>query len=218
MRGSMKVVEMAIPGAYRIVPERFADSRGSFHEAFRADELSEAIGYRFVVRQANYSTSCRDTVRGIHGTLLPPGQAKLVTCIGGSVMDVAVDLRVGSPTFGQYEVTYQDEDSGIAVYMADGLGHAFHALTDNARMNYLCSEEYVPGTMLEINPMDPDIGIPWDLGGEPIMSAKDGGAIGLHQAAADGLLPTYEQCLEHYANLRRTGSASLASATVPDVH
>jgi NDP-hexose 3,5-(Or5-) epimerase len=202
MSGSMKIVEMAIPNAYRIIPERYADDRGSFHEAFRADQLSEVIGYPFVVGQANYSVSCRDTVRGIHGTMLPPGQAKLVTCIGGAVMDVAVDLRVGSPTFGHYEVTYQDEDSGIAVYLADGLGHAFHALTDGARMNYLCSEEYLPGTMLEINPLDPDIGIPWKLTGEPIMSAKDGGAIGLKQAAAYGLLPTYAECLAHYAALK----------------
>jgi NDP-hexose 3,5-(Or5-) epimerase len=201
MSGSLKIVEMTIPNAYRLVPERYPDHRGSFHEGFRAEELSEVIGYPFVVGQANYSVSCRDTVRGIHGTLLPPGQAKLVTCIGGAVMDVAVDLRVGSPTFGQYDVTYQDEDSGIAVYLADGLGHAFHALTDGARMNYLCSESYVPGTMLEINPLDPDIAIPWKLTGEPIMSAKDGGAIGLHQAAEAGLLPTYEECLAHYAAL-----------------
>ncbi len=202
MPGSLKIVEMTIPNAYRLIPERYPDHRGSFHEGFRSDELSEVIGYPFVVGQANYSVSCRDTVRGIHGTLLPPGQAKLVTCIGGAVMDVAVDLRIGSPTFGQYDVTYQDEDSGIAVYLADGLGHAFHALTDGARMNYLCSEEYIPGTMLEINPMDPDIGIPWKLTGDAIMSEKDAGALGLHEAAAQGLLPTYEECLAHYEALK----------------
>ncbi|MBP2329062.1 NDP-hexose 3,5-(Or5-) epimerase [Kibdelosporangium banguiense] len=210
MPGSLKIVEMTIPNAYRLIPEQYPDRRGSFHEGFRADELSEVIGYPFVVGQANYSVSCRDTVRGIHGTLLPPGQAKLVTCIGGAVMDVAVDLRIGSPTFGQYDITYQDEDSGIAVYLADGLGHAFHALTDGARMNYLCSEEYVPGTMLEINPLDPDIGIPWKLTGEPIMSQKDGGALGLKQAEAAGLLPTYEQCLAHYAALKANGPSRSA--------
>src|SRR4051794_38016158 len=99
MSGSMKIVEMSIPNAYRIIPERFPDDRGSFHEAFRSDALSEVIGYPFVIGQANYSVSRRDTVRGIHGTMLPPGQGKLVTCIGGAVMDVAVDLRIGSPTF-----------------------------------------------------------------------------------------------------------------------
>lgn len=202
MSGSMKIVEMTIPNAYRIIPEHYPDRRGRFHEAFRAGELSAMIGYPFVVGQANYSASCRDTVRGIHGTMLPPGQAKLVTCVGGAVMDVVVDLRVGSPTYGQYDVTYQDEDSGIAVYLADGLGHAFHALSDGACMNYLCSEEYVPGTMVEINPLDPDIGIRWQLTGQPIMSEKDAGALSLKQAEAAGLLPTYGECLAHYAALQ----------------
>jgi NDP-hexose 3,5-(Or5-) epimerase len=207
MSSSMKIVEMAIPNAYRIVPHQYPDRRGSFHEAFRASELSDAIGYPFVVGQANYSTSCRNTVRGIHGTMLPPGQAKLVTCVRGAVLDVAVDLRVGSRTFGLFDITYQDEDSGTAVYLADGLGHAFMALTDNACMNYLCSEEYVPGTMLEINPFDPDIAIPWKLTGPPIMSEKDAGAIGLKDAEAAGLLPTYEECLAHYAALKALSSS-----------
>ncbi|RZQ61303.1 dTDP-4-keto-6-deoxy-D-glucose epimerase [Amycolatopsis suaedae] len=198
----MTITETAIADAYRIVPKQYPDRRGRFHEAFRADALSEVIGYPFVVGQANYSTSCKNTVRGIHGTALPPGQAKLVTCVRGAVMDVVVDLRVGSPTYGMYDVTHQDEDSGIAVYLADGLGHAFIALTDNACMNYLCSEEYVPGTMLEINPMDPDVGIPWPLTGPAIMSDKDGGAVSLKQAEADGLLPTYDECVAHYAALK----------------
>lgn len=207
MSGSMRVVEMAIPNAYRISPEHHPDRRGRFHEAFRADELSELIGYPFVVGQANYSVSCRNTVRGIHGTMMPPGQAKLVTCVRGAVMDVAVDLRVGSRTFGLFDITYQDEESGVAVYLADGLGHAFLALTDDACMNYLCSEEYVPGTMLEIDPLDPDIGIPWKLTGPPIMSEKDAGAIRLKQAEADGLLPTYDECLAHYVALKANSPA-----------
>lgn len=198
----LRIVEMAIPNAYRIFPTRRPDLRGSFHEAFRAAQIEAAVGYPFVVEQANYSVSCRNTVRGLHGTLLPPGQAKLVTCVRGAVMDVAVDLRVGSPTFGRYEVTYQDEDSGTAVYLADGLGHGFLALTDNACMNYLCSTAYTPGTMLEINPFDPDIGIPWELSGPPIMSDKDAGALGLREAQDRGLLPDHQGCLAHYARLR----------------
>lgn len=207
MSGSMKVVETAISDAYRLIPEQYPDRRGRFHEAFRASELTDVIGYPFVVGQANYSVSCRNTVRGIHGTMIPPGQAKLVTCVRGAVMDVVVDLRVNSPTYGMFDITHQDEESGTAVYLADGLGHAFMALTDDACMNYLCSEEYVPGTMLEINPLDPDIGIPWKLTGPPIMSAKDGGAIGLKEAEAAGLLPTYDECLAYYAALK-AGSPS----------
>lgn len=198
----MKIVELAIPNAYRITPERHLDRRGHFFEAFRADALSEAIGYPFVIGQANYSTSRRNTLRGVHGTRIPPGQAKLVTCVRGAVLDVVVDLRVGSPTFGACELTRQDEDSGVAVYLADGLGHAFLALTDGACMSYLCSEAYVPGTMIEIDPLDPDIGIPWGLVEPPIMSDKDAAAPGLRAAVAAGVLPGYEECLAYYETLR----------------
>ncbi|WP_184694857.1 dTDP-4-dehydrorhamnose 3,5-epimerase family protein [Saccharothrix tamanrassetensis] len=198
----MKTTAMSIRDAYRIYPEHHPDRRGRFHEAFRAGELSEVIGYPFEVGQANYSVSAKNTLRGIHGTTIPPGQAKLVTCVRGAVMDVAVDLRVGSPTFGAYEVTYQDEESGVAVYLADGLGHAFLALTDDACMNYLCSEEYVPGTMIVVDPLDPDIGIPWNLTDPPIMSDKDASGLSLKDAVSSGLLPTYEECLAHYAELR----------------
>ncbi|WP_107054156.1 dTDP-4-dehydrorhamnose 3,5-epimerase family protein [Streptomyces sclerotialus] len=194
---------MSIEGAYRIVPNKFPDQRGSFFEAFRADILTEIIGYPFAVRQANYSVSRRNTMRGIHSTSLPPGQAKLVTCVRGAVLDVAVDLRVGSPTFGKYDTTPQDEESGTAVYLADGIGHAFLALTDDACMNYLCSEAYIPGTMIEVNPLDPDIGIPWGNTEPPIMSEKDATAPTLAEAVSQGLLPLYEECLVHYEALRK---------------
>jgi NDP-hexose 3,5-(Or5-) epimerase len=206
MLSTMQITEMSMPNAYRIVPQRHLDRRGHFFEAFRADAISETIGYPFVVGQANYSVSRRNTVRGIHGTSIPPGQAKLVTCVRGAVLDVAVDLRIGSPTYGAYELTRQDEESGVAVYLADGLGHAFLALTDDACMSYLCSEPYVPGTMLEINPFDPEIGIPWNMSAPPIMSDKDAAAPTLAAAAAAGMLPKYEDCIAHYAALK-AGSA-----------
>ncbi|WP_327000789.1 dTDP-4-dehydrorhamnose 3,5-epimerase [Dactylosporangium sp. NBC_01737] len=198
----MKIVEMSVRDAYCITPDKHHDRRGHFYEAFRASALTEAIGYPFVVGQQNYSLSSRNTMRGIHGTTVPPGQAKLVTCVRGAVLDVVVDLRIGSPTYGMCEMTRQDEESGIAVYLADGLGHAFLALTDDACMSYLCSEAYVPGTMIEINPLDPDIAIPWGITEPPIMSDKDAGAPSLAETAAAGLLPTFEQCQEHYAALR----------------
>ncbi|MFF0744457.1 dTDP-4-dehydrorhamnose 3,5-epimerase family protein [Streptomyces sp. NPDC004111] len=201
------VTEMKIRDAYRIAPNKYPDQRGWFFEAFRSDILTDIIGYPFTVGQANYSLSRRNTVRGIHSTSLPPGQAKLVTCVRGAVLDVAVDLRVGSPTFGMYDVTPQDEESGMAVYLADGIGHAFLTLTDDACMNYLCSEAYVPGTMIEVNPLDPDIGLPWDLKEPPVMSEKDATAPTLSEAQALGMLPSYEDCLAHYEALRkRSGS------------
>ncbi|WP_062346042.1 dTDP-4-dehydrorhamnose 3,5-epimerase family protein [Herbidospora yilanensis] len=196
------MTELSIPGAFRLTPQRYDDVRGYFMEGFRGDVVSEAIGYPFVTGQVNWSSSRRGTLRGIHGTTLPPGQAKLVTCVRGAVLDVVVDLRVGSPTYGKYELTRQEADSGTAVYLSDGLGHAFLALTDDACMNYVCSAAYVPGTMIEIDPLDPRIGIPWPLTGPPIMSEKDAGAPTLDEAEAKGILPTYEDCLAHYAALK----------------
>ncbi|GAB3888076.1 hypothetical protein GCM10029964_055090 [Kibdelosporangium lantanae] len=114
-----------------------------------------------------------------------------------------MDLRVGSPTFGMNEVTILDTHSASAVFMADGLGHAFLALTDDACVGYLCSTEYVPNTMIDINPLDPDLDLPWDLSTTPALSEKDNAAPGLAETARMGVLPTYGECLAHYAELRR---------------
>lgn len=195
----MKITEMRLPNAFRIVPERLDDVRGCFYEAWRSTKLLAAVGVPFTVAQVNFSVSRRNTLRGIHGITLPPGQAKLVTCVRGRVLDVVVDLRVGSPTFGCFEMTEQDEDSGVAVFVQEGLGHAFLALSDTACVNYLCSSEYVPGSMLDIQPLDSDLGIPWGLTEPPIMSEKDTAAPGLAEAARAGLLPRYLDCQAIYA-------------------
>lgn len=198
----MRISELAIPDAYLIVPEPIVDSRGVFYEAIRGEALRRITGHELAIRQVNYSVSRRNTVRGIHGTTLPPGQAKLVTCVRGAALDIAVDIRVGSPTFGHYAVTRQDAGSGTAVYLPDGIGHAFQALTDDTCMCYLCSEEYVPGTMIDIDALDPDLALPWELTGPAIRSIKDAAAPALSEAAAAGLLPTYEQCVRFYTGAR----------------
>ncbi|MFH0340711.1 MAG: dTDP-4-dehydrorhamnose 3,5-epimerase family protein [Chromatiales bacterium] len=198
----MKITELSISNSFRIESKKIPDNRGTFYEAVRYSALSEAIGYPFRVGQINFSVSAKNTLRGIHGTALPPGQEKLVTCVRGAALDVVVDLRVASPTFGKFEVTYQDADSGISVYMADGLGHAFLALTDDTCMNYVCSAEYVRGTMLDIDARDPAIGIPWELSEPPIMSEKDANAPTLAEAVEAGLLATYDECLEVYEKLK----------------
>lgn len=194
----MAIEEMKVRDAFRITPSQISDNRGRFFEAWRIGELTELTGQPFSVGQVNFSVSQRNTLRGIHGTTLPPGQAKLVTCVRGAALDVVVDLRVGSPTFGMFDTTLQEADSGIGVYLADGLGHAFLALTDDTCMNYLCSEEYVPGTMVDIQALDPEIGIPWNTSEPLIRSEKDAAAPSLSQAVALGLLPTYEQALASY--------------------
>ncbi|WP_198284288.1 dTDP-4-dehydrorhamnose 3,5-epimerase family protein [Saccharomonospora xinjiangensis] len=195
----MKISPTQIPGAFQITPEKLYDNRGYFYEAVRTEILSEAVGAPFSVAQVNFSVSAKNTLRGIHGTTLPPGQAKLVSCVRGAVLDIAVDLRVGSPTFGHHAVTYQDADSGVAVYLAEGLGHGFLALTDDTCMNYLCSEVYVPGTMIDVDALDPALALPWNLTEPPIRSAKDAAAPTLAEAEARGLLPRYEDCIALYS-------------------
>jgi NDP-hexose 5-epimerase len=190
----VRISAMEVPGAYRIEPEPVPDSRGRFYELVRSSTLLADTGWEFAVRQVNFSVSRRNTLRGIHGTVVPPGQVKFVTCVRGLALDIAVDIRAGSPTFGHYDLTYQSPESGAAVYLPDGIGHAFLALTDDTCMCYLCSTEYVPGTMIEIDALDPDLALPWELTEPPIRSAKDAAAPTLAEAAAAGLLPTYEQC------------------------
>ncbi|NED10848.1 dTDP-4-dehydrorhamnose 3,5-epimerase [Streptomyces sp. SID9124] len=194
----MAIEEMKVRDAFRITPSQLSDNRGLFFEAWRLSELTDATGQTFSVGQVNYSVSKRNTLRGIHGTTLPPGQAKLVTCVRGAALDVVVDLRVGSPTFGMFDTTLQEAGSGIGVYLADGLGHAFLALTDDTCMNYLCTEEYVPGTMVDIQALDPGLGIPWNTTEPLVRSEKDAAAPTLSEAVAQGLLPTYEQARASY--------------------
>jgi NDP-hexose 3,5-(Or5-) epimerase len=190
---------MTVPGAYRIDPEPLMDLRGHFYESVKNSSLQAVTGWDLTIRQVNFSVSKRNTMRGIHGTLLPPGQAKFITCVRGLAMDIAVDLRIGSPTFGHYDVTYQSPESGTAVYLPDGIGHAFLSLADDTTMCYLCSMEYVPGTMVDIDALDPELALPWELTEPPIRSAKDAAAPSLMEAAAAGLLPTYEQCMGTFA-------------------
>ena len=190
----MRISAMTVPGAYRIEPEPLTDARGHFYESVKGSALLASTGWELTIRQVNFSVSRRNTVRGIHGTTVPPGQAKFITCVRGCALDIAVDIRVGSPTFGHFDLTYQNPESGTAVYLPDGIGHAFLALADDTCMCYLCSTEYQPGTMIEVDALDPDLALPWRLTEPPIRSGKDAAAPSLAAAAAAGLLPSYEEC------------------------
>ncbi|MEV0001589.1 dTDP-4-dehydrorhamnose 3,5-epimerase [Micromonospora sp. NPDC050980] len=198
----MEIQPLSVLDAYRIVPSKLTDERGCFYESLRRDRLLAATGHAFTARQANFSVSRRGTLRGIHGVRLPPGQAKVVNCVRGAVLDIVVDLRLDSPTFGTHAVNRLDADGGVAVFVAEGLGHGFVALTDDACVGYLCSTTYVPGTPLEVNPLDPELALPWQLAGPPLMSRKDAEAPGLAEAIRAGLLPTYAQCRAVYDRQR----------------
>jgi dTDP-4-dehydrorhamnose 3,5-epimerase len=186
----VKVRPLTIEGAFEVTPVQHRDSRGTFLEWYRFDALAAAVGHPLDLAQANLSTSARDVVRGIHFADLPPGQAKYVTCVAGAVLDVVVDIRVGSPTFGAWEAVPLDGEDRRAVYLAEGLGHGFCALTEGATVAYLCSSTYRPGHEHGINPLDPALGVAWPAAA-PVLSTKDAEAPTLAEARAAGLLPRY---------------------------
>lgn len=191
-----------IPDAFEITPTQFGDERGVFLEWYRFDALEEAIGHPFTLAQANTSVSRRGVFRGIHFADLPPGQAKYVTCPRGAVLDFVVDIRVGSPTFGQWDSVLLDGTDRRAIYIAQGLGHAFVALTPDATVSYLVSSRFDAKREHGINPLDPEIAlvVP-EQAGELILSTKDTDAPGLTEAAEQGLLPTWAEARGFYAGL-----------------
>jgi dTDP-4-dehydrorhamnose 3,5-epimerase len=119
-----------------------------------------------------------------------------VTCVSGAILDVAVDLRVGSATFGKWEIIRLDDQSRQAAFLAEGIGHAFMALSAEATVLYLCSTPYAPGRERGVHPLDPALGIPWPLDelGEPVLSEKDAAAPTVEEALRAGLLPRYADC------------------------
>ncbi|HWS35531.1 MAG TPA: dTDP-4-dehydrorhamnose 3,5-epimerase [Actinoplanes sp.] len=196
----MKIRPLTIEGAFEVTPVQHGDDRGRFLEWYRFDRLAEAVGHPLDLAQANLSTSARGVVRGIHFADVPPGQAKYVTCVSGAVTDVIVDLRAGSPTFGTWESVRLDDEDRRAVYLAEGLGHGFCALTEGATVAYLCSSTYRPGHEHGIHPLDPELGIVWPVA-EPVLSAKDDAAPSLAEARAHGLLPRYDVCNDFVKSL-----------------
>lgn len=206
----MQITPLSIEGAFVFTPTIHSDDRGSFLEWFRADAFEEATGHPFTLAQANSSVSRAGTLRGIHFAQLPPSQAKYVTCSSGSILDVVVDIRVGSPTYGQWEGVRLDGSTRRAVYLAEGLGHAFMALEEDTVVNYLCSAPYAPGREHGIDPRDPAIGIEWPTAaadGSPLamlLSPKDEAAPSLAEVEAHGLLPTVDEARAFVASLRRS--------------
>ena len=198
----MHIRELNIPDSYEITPKQFGDDRGVFLEWYRFDRLEETIGHSLNLRQANTSVSKRGVVRGIHFADIPVGQAKYVTATHGAVLDYVIDIRVGSPTFGQWDSVLLDDTDRRAIYLAEGLGHCFVSLTDDATVSYLVTDVFNPSREHGINPLDPDVALVFPKeAGEPLLSAKDTDAPGLAEAAASGLLPTWEASRAFYLSL-----------------
>ncbi|MFJ1746290.1 dTDP-4-dehydrorhamnose 3,5-epimerase [Streptomyces sp. NPDC088116] len=188
---------LSIEGTWVHEPKVFPDERGSFHEWFREPDFAAAAGHPLRLAQANCSVSSRGTLRGVHFADVPPGQAKYVKCVRGAILDVVVDIRVGSPTYRQWEIVRLDDVDHHSVYLSEGLGHAFLALTDDATVVYLCSEGYAPTREHGIHPLDPDLAIDWPADITPILSPKDSAAPTLAEAEERGMLPRYEDCVSY---------------------
>jgi dTDP-4-dehydrorhamnose 3,5-epimerase len=177
---------LSIPGLYVLETPVFSDERGEFREWFRLNELAN-----FTVAQANLSRSQRNGVRGLHYSLAPEGQAKVVTCVAGEIDDVVVDIRVDSPTYGRVEVVELTESSGLAVVVPTGVAHGYIATSERASLAYLISSPYNPEMEFEINPFDEALAVPWRLSGPAIISEKDASAPSLEQRRARGELPSF---------------------------
>lgn len=198
----MQIRELSIPDSYEITPKQHGDDRGVFFEWYRFDRLEETIGHSLNLRQANTSVSKRGVVRGIHFADIPPGQAKYVTAPHGAVLDYVIDIRVGSPTFGQWDSVLLDDVDRKAIYLSEGLGHCFVALTENATVSYLVTDVFNASREHGINPLDADVALVFPPeAGEPLLSPKDTGALGLTEAAATGLLPRWTETRAFYASL-----------------
>ena len=184
----MKVIETTLAGALIIEPKIFGDPRGYFMETFQAARYAEAgIPGPFV--QDNLSFSRRGILRGLH-VQNPRPQGKLVQVLQGEVFDVAVDIRVGSPTFGKWEGVVLSAENGRQFYVPAGFAHGFVVTSETALFAYKCTDYYAPESELSILWNDPDIAIAWPLT-EPQLSAKD--AVALRLSDIDpARLPKYQ--------------------------
>ena len=198
----MDVEPLKVSGAWSFTPKQWPDPRGVFLEWYKAGPVEQAVGHPLDVQQANHSVSSRGTLRGVHFADVPPSQAKYVYCTRGAVLDVVVDIRVGSPTFGASDSVLLDADDRRAVYLSEGLGHAFLALSDDTNITYLVSAPYAPAREHGISPLDPALGLPWPDDVELLLSDKDAAAPTLAQAREQGLLPGYADCQAFYEGLR----------------
>ena len=166
----MKAIPTELPGVIIIEPRVFSDTRGFFFESYHAARYAEA-GITVTFVQDNHSSSAKNTIRGLHYQLRRP-QAKLMRVIRGSVLDVAVDIRRGSPTFGRWVGVELSAENKRQLFVPAGFGHGFCATSDVAELEYKCSDVYAADDQHGVLWSDPTIGIKWPVR-EPILSDAD---------------------------------------------
>jgi len=187
----VKALEQSLPGLFVLESPVWGDERGFFREWFKLPDL-ELAGVRFSAQQANLSSSTRDVVRGLHYSLAPEGQAKVVTCVEGEIDDVIVDIRLGSPTFGRFEVVTLRAHEGRSVLLPRGVAHGFVVTSPTATLTYLLSSPYNPALEHGIHPFDTEINVPWALTGDAILSEKDADAPSFADQREANRLPVFE--------------------------
>ena len=186
----MNLTPLGIEGAWLAESPVWSDDRGFFREWFKAEDIKKATGRNFGIEQANISVSSAGTLRGIHYSIAPRGQAKWITCVSGSIKDVIVDIRPHSKSFGQWSEVELSGNSGEAILISEGLGHVFVALEDNSVVAYLISTPFSPTDEYEINPLDRKIAIDWGMQDSILkISDKDLKAPTLAERLAEGKLP-----------------------------
>ena len=184
----LSIRPLKITGAYVLEGELFNDSRGVFRELMKMSDL-KCIDNLAPWVQNNVSISNKNSIRGIHFSSSINKQNKLISCLNGSIRDFIVDIRKGSPTFGDFcEITLHSHTAS-SVYIEGGLGHAFIAQNDNCVVSYLLSSEYNPNSEFGINPFDPTININWGVSSYHI-SEKDKNSPDLNEALLRGILPS----------------------------
>ena len=198
----MNISKLKIANSYVVTPKQFKDQRGLFLEWYNINSLSNVLGHGLKLAQANISVSTRGSLRGIHFAHLPPSQAKYVTVAHGSIIDFIIDLRINSSSFGKWDCVELNDANRKCVYIAEGLGHCFLALSDKAVVCYMVSEVYNPNSEHSINPLDQQIALNLPIPNEDlIISEKDKNAPTLVQAENLGLLPDISDCRNFYKNL-----------------
>lgn len=186
----MEIRKLGILGALEFTAQIFSDDRGSFREWINLERIKNQMDFSFPVVQANISHSKLGVIRGIHFSNSVQGQDKFVTCISGKIVDVLVDLRIGSPTYLVKEYVHLDQICGKSVYIPTGVGHGFVSKKDDSVVCYLLTSEYDPTTEQSIHPFDIELDIDWNTQ-RPIISKRDSSAQSLAQARDLNFLRLY---------------------------
>lgn len=175
----MKIEQTPIEGLLILTPRRYVDARGSFEETWRAEQFNEAVGREVHFVQDNESRSAAGVLRGLHYQSPPFAQGKLVRVSSGAAWDVAVDLRAGSPTFGQHHAMRLDAELGLNFWIPEGFAHGFLALEEGTVFNYKCTARYDAASECSLRWDDSQLAIDWHLDGlhsAPVLSLKDASA------------------------------------------